>query len=235
VIIRRERTTFFCITQPNHAALAGELMAQWKMDGLADNPRRDAILHATREHDGGWIEEDAATHVDATGEPLDFVAVPPTVKQRIWPRAAARLAAASPYEAALIAQHALTVHGQLRQDPMWTLFFRAMEKTKAELLSRCADHAPHLDEDYRFVQTGDQLSLIFCNGWTAPFPRQGGRAVLAGSTLEIAPDPFGGAKVPLRVMGRRIPARSYSSAADLRDTLAEAADEVLEGVAVGRA
>jgi hypothetical protein len=234
MIIRRERTTFFCIRQEDHARLAADLMSQWRADGFPDNPRRDQILRATREHDGGWIEEDAATHVDSSGEPLDFVAVPPTVKQRIWPRGADRLAAASPYEAALVAEHALTVHGQLRQDPMWGLFFRSMEKIKADLLSRSGDLASHLDEDYRVVQTGDQLSLIFCNGWTAPFPRQGGRAVLVGSTLEISPDPFGGVEVPLGVVGRRIPARSYASATDLRNTLAAAGEEVLEGIAVGR-
>jgi hypothetical protein len=234
VIIRRERTSFFCITQPDHAQLAADLMSHWTLDGLAAHPRREAILRATREHDGGWIEEDAATHVDATGEPQDFVSVPPAVKHRIWPRGAGRLATAHPYEAALVAEHALTVHGQQRTDPVWSPFFRIMESTRAELLARSADLAPFIDEDYRFVQTGDQLSLIFCNGWTAPFPRQGGRAILVGSTLEITPDPFAGRRIPLRVPGRRIPARSYGSPADLRSTLAGAPEQILEGFAVGR-
>jgi hypothetical protein len=235
MIIRRNQDSFLCIAQPDHAALAAELMSHWVADGFASHPRKTSILLATREHDGGWIEEDAQTHVDASGEPLDFVSVPAAVKHRIWPRGVARLSKDHPYQAALIAQHALTVHGQLRADPIWRSFFQVMDTTRAELLSRCGDLGQYVEEDYRFVQTGDQLSLIFCNGWTAPFPRPGGRALLIGTTLQITPDPFAGARVPLRVIARRISARQYASAADLRDTLRTAPQEWLEGVAVGSA
>jgi hypothetical protein len=74
---------------------------------------------------------------------------------------------------------------------------------------------------------------VFCNAWTAAFPRPGGRALLKGTTLEITPDPFAGASIPLRVPARRIVARRFASAADLRAAFDSAPVEILEGDAVG--
>lgn len=234
MIIRQHDTFFVFITQPDHAALAADVMACWLEDGFAAHPRREAILYAIREHDNGWLEEDAATHVDADGNPLDFVSVPARVKHGIWPRAVDRIGRNRPYEAALIAQHALTVHGQQRTDPAWRTFFDVMDERLGALLRRSAADSPTtLAADYRFVQAADQLSLIFCNGWRTPFPRHGGRAILNGTTLELTPDPFGGVRVPMHVQARRVPLRAYSSAADLRAAFDSAPLVTLDGVAIG--
>ena len=96
-----------------------------------------------------------------------------------------------------------------------------------------ADARDTLEADYRFVQAGDQLSLVFCNGWRTPFPRAGGRMLLHGTTLEISPDPFAGARVPLRVRARRVLARSYASGAELRAALDAARLVMIEGEAAG--
>lgn len=234
MIIRQDSDHLLFITQPDHARLAAEVMSAWRADGLGDHPRREAVLTAVRDHDNGWLEEDAETHVDAAGHPLDFVAVPPPIKHRIWPRAVSRIGERRPYEAALVAQHALSIHGQQRTDPIWSPFFRHIERLRDEMLVRCdADARSTLDADYRFVQTGDQLSLVFCNGWRTPFPRTGGGILLNGTTLEVTPDPFDGGRVPLRVRARRVPARSYASAADLRAVLDAAPLVIIEGEAAG--
>jgi hypothetical protein len=232
VIIRRTPTALLFIAQQDHAALSAAIMAEWKLDGFPDHPRRDAILLATHEHDNGWLEEDAMTHVDQDGEPLDFMSVPPTVKQRIWPRAAARVAERNPYAAALIAQHALALHGQQQTEPAWRPFLSQMERLKMDLVARCAAGAGDtLQDDYRFVQAGDQLSLVFCNGWTAPFPRPGGRLQLHGDTLTVSPDPFNGRQVPLRIAARRLPVRTFASGRELRAALDAAPVEWIEGAA----
>lgn len=243
MIIRRHKKDLLFITQGDHAALAADIVSRWRLDGFPANPRRDAILIAVREHDNGWFEEDATTHVDGTGEPLDFVAVPVPVKHRIWPRAAARLANTNAYAAALVAHHAIAVHNQHRADPVWRGFLDTMAGIQADLLARSrqmgmGDPEPDdleatLLEDYRFVQAGDQLSLIFCNAWTAPFQRLGGRAILKGTTLEVEPDPFDGVPIPLRVRARRIPARAFASAADLRAAFDAAPVVQIEGQATG--
>ena len=234
MIIRPATDRLLFITQPDHAALAADIMANWRLGGLPDHPRRDTILAATRDHDDGWREEDAELHVNERGEPLDFVAVPAVVKQRIWPRAVDRLVSTSPYVAALVAQHALTVHAPLRDDPEWRRFFRTMERTRDAVLARSTEQeAEALPHDYPFVRTGDQLSLIFCNGWTAPLSGLGYRAILNGITLEITPDPFDGRRIPVKVLARSVPQKRYSSAAELRQELADARVLQLDGAAVG--
>jgi hypothetical protein len=234
VIIQRRGDELLCIAQVDHAALAAEIMSHWSLGGLPHHPRRDAILEATRLHDDGWREEDAQLHVNDVGEPLDFIAVPPAVKHRIWPRATDRLAARSPYIAALVAQHALAVHARLRQDRAWQSFFATMERAGEEQLRRATpDEAAGALDDYPFVRIGDQLSLIFCNGWTTPMAGVGYRAILKDITLEITPDPFERRRVPLRVDARRVAARTYRSAADFREAYASAVIIPLEGEAAG--
>jgi hypothetical protein len=234
MIIRDAGASQLLITQPDHAELSAAIMAAWRADGFEAHARRDVILRAVRDHDNGWIEEDAATIVGGDGRPVDFVAAPIEVKHRIWPRAVARVGARDRYEAALIAQHALTVHAQHRADDRWGRFFARMEGARDAMLGRPADEV--FVRDYRFVRIGDLLSLVFCNGWTERHDLPGGgRTILKGATLEVSPDPFAGARVPLRVSARRIPSRAYLSAAELRFVLADASTETIEGTAVGLA
>src|SRR5262245_46430863 len=160
MIIRRDKESVLFITQPDHAGLAAALLARWQLDEFAGHPRREAILLAVAQHDNGWIEEDAATLVDGSGEPLDFIAAPVEVKHRIWPRAAARLDAL-PYAAALVAHHALTVNTQPRTDPIWRGFFEEMEAVKAGAVARAGAAGRHVEADYRFLGLADQLSLVF--------------------------------------------------------------------------
>lgn len=234
MIIQRRADALLFISQADHAALAASIMAAWQPGGLPDHPRRAAILAATHNHDDGWQEEDAHLHVGDHGEPLDFISVPPAVKHRIWPRAIGRLAVLSPYVAALVAQHALTIHAPLRQDPLWRAFFVEMERVRDAHLAQVApDEAAALAADYQFVRTGDQLSLIFCNGWTAPMTGSGYRAILQGITLDVTPDPFGGLRLPLSVPARSLAVRAYRSTADLRQAYAAAPVLLLEGEATG--
>jgi len=234
VIIQRRGDTLFFITQADHAALAATIMSHWREGGLPDHPRREAILAATAAHDDGWREEDVTLQVNEQGEPQDFIEVPADIKQRIWPRATERLAATSPYVAALVAQHALTIYASLGSDPAWRSFFARMTRTRDELAERALPRTPEvLGVDYRFVRIGDQLSLIFCNGWTAPMAGVGYRAILKDITLEVTPDPFGGVRIPISVEARTLAARPYVSADDLRRAYAAAPVVTLDGYVAG--
>lgn len=233
MIIRTDRDTLLFITQPDHARLAAEAITHWRADGFPNHPRRDVILLAAREHDNGWIEEDAATHVDESGHPLDFVSVPVAVRQRIWPRAVDRMAERSPYAAALIAQHALTVYGTTRADPGWAEFFDVLTGRRDTLLGRAGMAFATLESDYAFVNAADRISLAFCTAWQTPLESFGRRIILSGQTVEITPDPFEGGQVPLRIVARRVAAGSYASGASLRNALDGAPIELLTGTAVG--
>jgi hypothetical protein len=234
VIIRDNGETLLFITQPDHARLAGETVAHWRADGFAAHPRREAILLAAREHDNGWLEEDEAPHVDENGQPLDFVRAPAAVRQGVWPRAVDRLARQDAYAAALVALHANTVYSAMRVERSWDAFFEGMTALKEQMLSRAGGSAAEtLDDDYRFVHAADRLSLALCTGWTQPLESGGRRIILAGDTVEVSPDPFDGARVPMRVRARQLPRRTYASSTELAGALKGAKIEWLEGWAVG--
>ena len=109
-----------------------------------------------------------------------------------------------------------------------------MERVRGELLERAGFDLPTLLGDYPFVRTGDQVALIFCNGWTEPHDLPDRRrTILSGATLEVTPDPFSGARVHLKVPAKRLPARTFASPEDLCAALAEAPVELLEGDCVG--
>jgi len=225
------------MTQPDHAALSARILASWQ-DDLIDAGLRPTVLVATREHDNGWCEIDAAPFVDSsTGRPHDFLDAPAQVKQRLWPRGVARLGASAPAAGALVAQHALTVLERYRRQPAWAGCFEQLERERDRLLAVSAlqpfGSFARFIRAYRGVFLADLLSLIFCCRWTQPFDETGYRIQLRDDTLHIAPDPFGGTSVPLSIPGRRVPARYYRSDEELQEEVARAAVVELHGVAVG--
>jgi hypothetical protein len=235
MIVRDDRDAFLLITQPDHAQLAEMIVAAVRTEAPLDGAARRAILLATREHDNGWIEVDALPSVDAsTGRPADFMSGPAPVKHALWLRGIARAAKADALAGALVAEHALTVYGYRRDDAAWTSFFSTIESMRDALVERTGltDRAM-FDACYRCVRLGDSFSLQFCNGWTAPATTLGYEAVMDGTTLRIAPDPFDGATVNLRVVGRRIPARRYLNDAEVRTAVAAATPEIVTGTACG--
>ena len=126
MIVRSLPPSFHLITQPDHAHLARRIMEH--CHALERHPRREEILLAIGEHDSGWEETDAAPTVDpATGGVADFIKVPVSVRQGVWPRAVARLEG-EPWAAALVAHHAWFVYERFRTsaDPEWTAFFADM-------------------------------------------------------------------------------------------------------------
>ena len=113
--------------------------------------------------------------------PYDFISALIEVRQAIWPRAVAELAAEDSYVAALVAQHALTVYRRYQHDPAWRPFFPRMEALRDDLVAASAP--PGLTsflQDYTIVGLGDLFSLIFCNGWPEPYLMEGYRAILTG-------------------------------------------------------
>jgi hypothetical protein len=233
MIVRRDGSDWLLITQPDHSALAGRIMAAWHADNFPDRPTRARVLRATGEHDIGWTPEDAAPRITVDGNPADFMTVPTSVKQDVWPVALDQLAPEDPYVAALVAQHAVTVYRRYASDPAWTGFFPPLERRRDDLFAG-GDFASFL-QDYVIVGLGDLFSLIFCNGWQEPYLMESYQAILRDDRLTISPDPFAGATVPLDVAARRIPARPYASNQDLRDTLARAPTVRVSGLAIGAA
>lgn len=233
MIIRPAAGGWHLITQPDHAALARQMMERWRALGRAR--RRASILLAIGEHDNGWREADATPLRDpATGAVLDFVTAPARVRQGVWPRGVARLAATDGWAAALVAQHALTVYDRYRGDPAWTAFFDEMRATRDRLAAEDGDGLDALLEAYAFVRIGDLLSLIFCNAWDEAHTYDGKRMWLEGDVVRVTPDPFGGDEVPFTVDARALAQAHYPSEAALSRAWAAAPAVVLSGRVVGQ-
>lgn len=229
MIVRELTGRLLFITQPDHAQLAGRIMEPCAP--LAAHERRGSILLACREHDGGWIEEDAAPTVDPdTGRPVDFMTAPARVKRGVWARAIARLAG-DPWAAALVANHAITVYDRFRIDPEWSEFFADTEAIRDGLVRGSEPTPGDLVADYPFVRLADLISLTFCTGWTDENSFGAWRVRGNGPHVTVTPDPFGGATVPFTIAARALPSQPFQSDDALRAALRTAPIEQLSGTA----
>lgn len=232
LIVRHLDQRVLLITQPDHAHLAGRVMSH--CTALRDHPRRDPILRAVAEHDGGWAVEDADPHVDpALGIVLDFIHADTSVRQGVWPRGVSMLADRDAWAAALVAQHAITVYARLRESGEWREFFERMAALRDELVLRTGARLDDLEADYVFVRLGDLISLSFCTGSDDLSQFGDWRVTRSGNRVTVAPDLFGGAQVPVSVSAMEIPARKYRSDDELREAMRYPRTITLHGVVAG--
>ena len=231
MIVRTTPGSIQLITQPDHAQLARRVMEHCVP--LAARPRRDVILRAIGEHDNGWMEEDAAPRVNpTTGHIVDFIDAPAEVRQRVWPRGVARLAA-DPWAAALIAQHAITIFDRYRSDGTWASFFAEMERRRDDLRGASGLPLEELLSDYVFVRLADLISLCFCMGTTDELRFDQSSVRLAGAQVVVTPDAFGGAEIPVEIGAREIANERYDTDSALRLALSKARPATLRGVITG--
>lgn len=233
MIVRPDGESWLLIRQPDHAALAADIAAAWRADGVPDRSTREVLLDATRDHDCGWADEDDAPTVNPeTGTPWDFIHLPLERRQEVWARAM-RLLDDRPHVAALVAHHALTAYARYDGQPEWREFFRRMERERDRRVSDLASQEGVTFDgflrDYATLRACDLISLAVCHGWQDTFELDYYRGVPMGATLLLTPDPFGGAEVAWRVAARRIPRRPYASDADLQSTVATAPLEWVTG------
>ena len=238
MIVRQDSDARVLITQPDHAALAAHILEHWRSDGLAAHPLRTRIIGATRVHDIGWADEDAAPRLNPqTGLPYDFITMPEDVRQAVWPRAV-EILHDSPYEAALVAQHALSIYRRDEGRPAVDSFLRTMADARDRLFRVCQDTMPEATlpsfmQAYALLSIADLFSLIVCHRWTHAYDADQYRATLVGDTLRVSPDPFGGETVPFRIAGRRLERGHYASDTDLREAWASAPVVWTEGTLTG--
>jgi hypothetical protein len=223
MIVVHEDSEFVVITQPDHARLSAEILSLWLDDGLPDHPRRQELLFAVREHDNGWREADAAPRYDAIAQrPHDFRSIPSTDHVEIWQRGIERFSESHPHAALLIALHAESLYGKATEVPEdWHKYFSRLEALREDWFERAGVNPKLIEEDYRFLETADLLSLAICNHWNGPLETALVSASIAESTLHLSPFPLAGATT-LQIPFRRIPDRPYQGDADLGGELATA-------------
>ena len=231
MIVRPAHDLVEVITQPDHAALAADIIQH--AAALEVHPRRAAILVAVKEHDNGWAEEDAAPIVDpATGHLADFVNVPLAVRHRVWPRAIRRLETQA-WSAALVAHHAIVVYDRFRPQTEWAPFFAGLAAARDRLVEQSRTSFEDLESDYRFLRLADLISLTFCMGLRDPQRFAGWTVRPAGDRVVVTPDVFDGATVPMQIRARQLPNQRFESDAELRAALSAATKVMLTGSVSG--
>jgi hypothetical protein len=205
-----------------------------KWSSLSARERRESILRATGEHDYGWGVHDAEPTLDAEGRIQDFMHLPLSMRQGVWPRSVAQLAS-DPWAAALVAHHAIFVYDRFRSDPAWQDFFIRMEALRAEMLAQSSRLTQRdLEDDYVYVRLGDLASLTFCCGWADPQHFADYTMRLNDARLVITPDPFNGRELPIEVTAREVPQRQFTTDGDARAALQRARTIKWSGTALGR-
>lgn len=242
MIRRDDGARWLLISQPDHAALSGELAALWREpDGRALSP---AAIRAVGHHDDGWIDREAAPRVDpATGRPAHFREATAAEHLDIWRRGPALVAAADPYAGILVSHHGsgLTAMKIRLSESLAAGERAALERYLDEQaafregVARDAAidlGAPGLARDVAILRLLDYVSLVLCCG---PAPAR--RLDVDGASLEMRPLgerrvtldpwPFGDAGEFVRAaLARALPKARYDDAS-LRRALAAAPRELL--------
>jgi hypothetical protein len=220
MIVVDDTDSWLLITQPDHAHFSAELLSLFRIGGLPEHPRRSELLFAVREHDNGWRETDAAPRWNSEAErPHDFLTLPREERIELWQRGTARYAGEHPYAAQLITRHALQLQQGRRGQEGWQEFLDFLDELYRSLAEETG--IQDVEEDYRWVDLADLLSLGACNRWREPFGRYGFQARLTEGTLHLDPFPLAGSTA-FRIPCRRIPRRAYRGDADLGGELAAA-------------
>lgn len=210
------------ITQGDHAHLAAELLSLFRLPELVDHPRRSLLIQATREHDNGWRELDAAPPVDPdSGLPLGFRTVPGASRRSVWSRGCARWREDEPYLALLITLHAMALHREHAGDEVWATWIEELEASCSELLAEVELSAAEAAADHAWLRLADTCSLAVCEQSPRAFGGCGlGGRVEAGA-LRLDPFPLAGSTT-FRLACRTIPRRHYASDRELGRALVAA-------------
>lgn len=209
------------VTQPDHAAFAAELAALWRTEGLPDHPRREELLLAIREHDNGWREADAAPRLDDSSRdrPYDFLRLPDTDRAELWRRGTERWRERCPWAALLICEHARRLLAEHWGQAPYREILPSLDLLRDELLGQLGIPVSALEQDYRFLELTDLISLVACTRWEGPHLRRGLTIAWQGEELALRPFPFAGATT-FEIPCRTLPSRRFRGDADLGAELA---------------
>lgn len=232
MIIHSLPSRLLVVNQIDHAAFAAEVLSLWRTGGLPQNPRRQALLRGTREHDNGWAEADSAPRVRDDGKPHDFRSIPMDVRLDIFQRGVQRKrgvhskAKEDPEAWVYVVRHALELHRDDTGTEDWEMALAEWRELDDELRAEIYIDEDELAADYRHLWVADSLSLAACLRWQEPQTVNGTSMwVTEGDemavTLLLDPFPLAGATT-FRVRCRVIPDRVYTGDADLAVELATA-------------
>lgn len=212
------------VNQIDHAAFAAEVLSLWRADGLAENPRRAALVRGTREHDNGWAETDSAPRRREDGKPHDFRSIPRDVRLDLFQRGVRRKAASDPEAWVYVVRHARELHRDDGGTDDWDAALGYWQTLEEELRERTGVAEADVTADYRLLWIADSLSLAACLRWSEPRTVNGTTVVVTDTPaaspdemsvdLHLDPFPLAGTTT-FKIRCRIIPDRIYTGDADL--------------------
>jgi len=107
------------VTQPAHAALAGQFADRWGGAVEPPAPRAPAV-HAAYAHDDGWLAYDQVPHLHEDGRVVDFRSVPDGVWVDLYEEGVDAVAGADAYAGLLCSLHGAGLrHRRYGLSPSW--------------------------------------------------------------------------------------------------------------------
>ncbi len=104
MIVAEADGTLQFVTQPAHAALAGQFADHW--GGAVESPApRAPAVHAAYAHDDGWLAYDQVPHLHDDGRVVDFRSVPDGVWVDLYESGVDAVAAADAAAGLLVSMH----------------------------------------------------------------------------------------------------------------------------------
>lgn len=112
MIVAETATGYQFVSQPAHAALAGQFADHWGTDRF-DRPDPFASLSlAAYAHDDGWYDYDRRPHLDAAGKPVDFREMPPSTWIDLYDEGIDAVVASDTYAGLLVSMHGAGLRNQ---------------------------------------------------------------------------------------------------------------------------
>lgn len=224
MLISRRGDSLVLVTQPDHAEMAGAMVAHWGNDQFAVPPRHDSARTAAVLHDDGWREADAVPLFNEDERrPLHFLEIPMEEHIPLYGRGVDRTFDRDPYAGLLVSMHWTGLYrarwglqeGKLQWSaPVERLQDEAVEREERRWIDvkhQLLDGGPRSEleaglwHNYDLLQAWDQLSLYVCLIDLSPDDDAPVRPV--ASTLKSIDQEPGArtiASVPLRVGGERV-------------------------------
>lgn len=143
------------VTQPAHAALAGQFADRWGGAVEAPTPRAPAV-HAAYAHDDGWLAYDRVPHLHDDGRVVDFRSVPGDVWVELYEEGVDAVAAAEGHAGLLCSMHGAGLRRRrYGLSPAWPDTPPAFEA----YVAREEDRQARLAEDLRAAGRLDDADL----------------------------------------------------------------------------
>jgi hypothetical protein len=245
MLVRDAGDAWQLVLQPDHADLAGQLVAAWGAEGFARPARYDSAVLAATRHDDGWAVWDRRPRIDPdSGAPQNFFGVAVPAHLAFYRAGVEVVCDEDPYAGLLVSMHmsglyrqrygvvpagAMRLSDELRARA--DVFCDQEEERQAALVAQLGVEERERWHDYTLLQIADLVSL-FCglgdlesgtaSGVAEDAPMAGGgRARIAIEPLgpwrlRFAPYPFAERPLALTMVRRLLPKRAWSSDADFR-------------------